>query len=156
MLKVRDGNRVYQFEGELLAKSSSEQPDIHRWVEFELYRTKTGTYVLSRIGQTRLFHALDCAVVRRNNLKPSGAEMLGPDNIPCDDCDPDNYATEFAIEQPRHFALVSEEPEGVLDALYKYDGAGARYLTKVAERLLEDALDKDARLKEAYSTETIY
>lgn len=156
MHQVRDGKRVLQFDGELLSESSSRQPGNYRWVEFQLFRTKTGNYVLGRIGQTRLYHALDCAIVRRNNLKPSGVEELTPDHIACEECDPDNYAEEYAIEQPRFFALVAEDPEGVLDALYKYDGAGARYLTNVAERLLEDAIDKDARLEKAYSTETIY
>lgn len=156
MHQVRDGKRVLQFDGEQLAESSSELPGINRWVEFKLYRTKTGNYVLSRIGQTRLYHALDCAIVRRNNLKSSGPEELVPGLIPCNECNPDDYADEYAIEQPRYFALVAEDPEGVLDALYKYDQAGARYLTKVAERLLEDAATHDARLDKAYSTETIY
>lgn len=156
MHKVRDGKRVLQFDGELLAESSSRQPGNNRWVEFQLYRTKTGNYVLGRIGQTLLYHALDCAIVRRNNLKPSDAVELTPDLIACDECNPDAYAEEYAIEQPRYFALVAEDPEGVLDALYKYDQAGARYLTNVAQRLLEDALDQDARLEKAYSTETIY
>jgi hypothetical protein len=43
----------------------------------------------------------------------------------------------------------------VLEALYKYDQGGARYLTKVAERLLEDAASKDKGIEKMYRIELI-
>ncbi len=156
MYEVRDGNRVLRFDGELLSESSSRRPDNDRWVEFQLYRTKSGSYVLGRIGQSLLFHALDCPVVERNRLKPSGVEFLNDEHIGCTQCDPDDYAEEVAIEKPRYFALVSESPEAILEALYKYDQAGARYLTHVAQRLIEDACGLDSRLEKAYRVEYIY
>jgi hypothetical protein len=154
--EVRDGKRVLQFDGELLSESSSRRPDNDRWVEFQLYRTKSGSYILGRIGQTRLFHALDCPVVERNKLKPSGVEFLTDEHIACEQCDPDDYADEVAIEKPRYFALISEKPEAILEALYKYDPSGARYLTHVAQRLVEDACEYDSHLERAYRVEYIY
>jgi hypothetical protein len=51
---------------------------------------------------------------------------------------------------------VSENPEPVLDALYKYDPeGGAKYLTKVAQRLLEQASDKDQEIERIYRVEMI-
>jgi hypothetical protein len=43
----------------------------------------------------------------------------------------------------------------VLEALYKYDDGGARYLTRVAERLLEDASDVDSGIEAVYRIELI-
>lgn len=156
MHQVRDGNRVYQFEGELLAKSSSRQPGQLRWVEFELYRTKAGSYVLGRTGQTRLYHDPRCAIVERNHLKTSNAEELTDDHVECAECEPAWDLEEVCIEKPRHFALVSDSPEAILEALYKYDQSGARYLTLVAQRLIEKAGELDTRLDRAYRIETIY
>lgn len=161
MYEVRDGNRVLRFDGDLLSQSSSRQRGNYRWVEFELYRTKSASYVLGRIGQTRLYHALDCAIVQRNRLKPTGSEFLTEESVPCDECLPADASgavedlDDIAIEKPRFFALVSDSPEAILEALYKYDPAGARYLTKVAERLIEDACTQDARLEKAYRVEYI-
>lgn len=155
VFEVRDGNRVLKFEGELLAESSSRQPGQHRWVEFQLYRTRSGSYVLGRTGQTRLYHALDCAIVQRNHLKPSGVEWLTENSIACEECYPDQFADEVAIEKPRHFALTSESAEAILDALYKYDSSGTRYLTLVAQRLIEAAAEVDPRLERAYRVEYI-
>jgi hypothetical protein len=43
-----------------------------------------------------------------------------------------------------------------VDSLYKYDEAGARYLTGVAERLLEEASSVDPQIENAYRVETIF
>ena len=154
--EVRDGNRVLRFDGALLAESSSRRSDTDRWVEFQLYRTKSGSYVLGRIGQTTLFHALDCAIVKRNHLKPSGIEFLTDEHLACEECDPEDDLEEIAIEKPRYFALISESPEAILEALYKYDHRGARYLTHVAQRLIETACETDARLEKASRVEYIH
>ncbi len=50
---------------------------------------------------------------------------------------------------------VSEDPNAVLEALYKYDQGGARYLTKVAERLLQDAAELDKGIESIYKVELI-
>lgn len=153
--EVRDGNRVYKFDGELLAKSSSWHRGQYRWVEFELYRTKSGSYILGRTGQTVLFHRPTCAIVKRNSIKPSSVDELTNEHIECDECDPRDDADEVCIEKPRYFALVSDSPEAILEALYKYDASGARYLTHVAQRLIQEAGELDAELDRAYRVEYI-
>ena len=58
-------------------------------------------------------------------------------------------------EKHRHWAQVSDDPSAVLDALYKYDDGGARYLTNVAQRLLESASEKDKAVEMVYRVEVI-
>jgi hypothetical protein len=58
-------------------------------------------------------------------------------------------------ENYRYWAHVSEDPKAVLDALYKYDNGGARYLTNVAQRLLEVAAPKDSGIDSVYKIEVI-
>jgi cytochrome oxidase Cu insertion factor (SCO1/SenC/PrrC family) len=58
-------------------------------------------------------------------------------------------------ETDRNWAQVSEDPEPVLDALYKYDSGGARYLTNVAQRLLERAALNDEKIDSIYRIEMI-
>jgi hypothetical protein len=43
----------------------------------------------------------------------------------------------------------------VLDALYKYDEGGARYLTAVAKRVLEESSDNDDSIDLVYRFEHI-
>ena len=154
MYEVRDGNRVLNFEGTKLASSSSKKPGQHRWIEFELYRTRSGSYILSRVGQTLLFHDPSCPIASRNKLITTGPEALHDEHIACDVCNPFDDDM-VAIEQPRYFALVSEQPDAVIDALYKEDASGARYLKRVAQRLIEDASEFDTRLDRAYKVEFI-
>ena len=47
MIEVKDGSRVYQFEGRLIANSTSWRRGADRWVEFTLYRTDGGKYIIS-------------------------------------------------------------------------------------------------------------
>jgi hypothetical protein len=58
-------------------------------------------------------------------------------------------------EKNRYWAQVSEEASAVLDALYKYDEGGARYLTNVAERVLEEAAKHDVKIADVYNVEFI-
>jgi hypothetical protein len=58
-------------------------------------------------------------------------------------------------EKDRTWAQVSDDAEAVLEALYKYDDGGARYLTHVAQRLLEQASDVDQAVESVYRVEMI-
>jgi hypothetical protein len=122
-------------------------------VEFNLYLTVGGSYVLERIGHSLIFHDIGCDVVDRSGLKFRPEDQIGPEHIPCEQCEPDPRDPEdiIVIEKPRFFGLWSETPEAVLESLY-----GSRnYLTKVAERLIEDATEFDQRLERAYRVEHI-
>lgn len=155
MFEVKDGARTLQFNGKLLGRSSSERRDSTRWIEFELYRTESGSYILSRIGVSLVFHGAACPLVRRYSLTEVSFDDLQDEAIPCEDCDPAEEVELVFPEKYRYWALVSDDPEDILDALYKYDDNDMRYLTNVAQRLLERAAMADADIADAYHYEII-
>lgn len=155
MHEVKDGSRTLQFEGKLLGKSSSYRRGSTRWIEFALYKTESGSYVLSRIGVSLVYHGAACPLVKRYGLQEISFGLLEKDSLPCEECRPSSGADLVFPEKHRYWAQVSDEPSAVLDALYKYDQGGARYLTNVAQRLLENASDKDSAIESIYRIEVI-
>jgi len=156
MFEVKDGSRTLQFSGQLLGESSSKRYDSFRWIEFKLYRTENGSYILSRIGISLVFHAATCSLVKRYGLSELKSAQLADEAIPCVECRPDRNMPLLFPEQDRTWAQVSDDPEPVLDALYKFDpDGGARYLTKVAQRLLEQASNADSEIERIYRVEMI-
>lgn len=149
--EVRDGTRVLKFEGELLSRSSSQVPGKSRWVEFELYKTRRGQYVISRIGASVAYHTANCSVVSRNKLSSVSEEEIPPMFVPCSDCKPSRLTDELFPETPRYWAQVSESARGVVSLLMKYDDNDVAYLTNVAKILLEDAAMIDGDIYNAYS-----
>lgn len=157
MYEVRDSKRTLKFDGVLLAYSTSYRPGVKRWIEFALYRTTGGSYVLSRVGETHLYHLPTCAIAERNGLTKIPRAGLREGSVPCDVCHPERSTGEMVSpEMPRYWAQVSETADAVVDSLYKYDEQGARYLTGVAERLLEEASQVDPAIESAYRVETIF
>lgn len=155
MYEVKDGNRTLQFSGKLLAQSSSWRHGKDRWIEFELYKTDNGSYILSRIGVSIVFHTAACSLVSRYGLVEIKSSVLQDDALPCDLCRPTFTVPVVFPEKYRYWAQVSEEPGPVLEALYKYDAGGARYLTNVAQLLLEEAADADTGIADVYNVEFI-
>ncbi len=155
MHEVKDGSRTLQFSGKLLAESSSWRRGSYRWIEFKLYKTDNGSYILSRVGVSLIFHGAACPLVKRYSLDEAPSSVLEKDALPCEECSPTRSVEVVFPEKYRHWAQVSEEPTPVLDALYKYDAGGARYLTNVAQRLLEDASDLDRGIESVYRIELI-
>ena len=155
MFEVKDGSRVLQFNGRLLGESSSWRRGSSRWIEFALYRTENGSYILSRIGVSLVYHCPSCPLVKNYNLVEGNPDDLDDDAIPCDVCSPERDLPVVFPEKYRYWAQVSEDPKPVLDALYKYDPNGARYLTNVAQRLLERAAENDERIDAIYRVEMI-
>lgn len=152
---VKDGSRTLQFNGILLGKSSSYRRDSTRWIEFYLYKTESGSYVLSRIGVSLVYHGAACPLVDRYGLQEVGFLSIDDRSIPCLECDPTEEAELVFPEKHRYWAQVSDEASAVLDALYKYDQGGARYLTNVAQRLLEDSSKNDLEISNIYKIEVI-
>jgi hypothetical protein len=155
VIEVKDGARTLQFNGRLLGKSSSWRKGSTRWIEFELYRTESGSYILSRIGVSLVYHGSACILVKRYGLSEIAFDDLPEHAIPCAECEPTEEADLVFPEKHRHWAQVSEEAAAVLDALYKYDDGGARYLTNVAQRLLEEASKNDENIADIYKYEII-
>lgn len=155
MHEVKDGSRTLQFDGTLLGKSSSWRRSSPRWIEFELYRTENGSYILSRIGASLIYHVAACPLVKRYGLTEVQPNKLNQFSTPCYECNPSIEAPVVFPEKYRYWAQVSETPEAVLEALYKRDDSGARYLTYVAQRLLDEASDNDRGIDEVYRIERI-
>jgi hypothetical protein len=155
MFEVKDGTRTLQFNGKLLSSSTSWRRGTTRWIEFELYKTENGSYILSRVGISLVIHGAACPLVKRYGLSEVPYANVDADSIPCEQCEPTDEVSLVFPEKPRYWAQVSEEPDAVLEALYKYDQGGARYLTKVAERLLEEASVKDKGIEKMYRIELI-
>ena len=155
MYEVKDGSRTLTFEGALLGESSSYRRGSTRWIEFELYKTESGAYILSRIGVSLVFHSGACELVNKYGLHDAPVSALSRDATPCESCSPTYEAQLVFPEKYRYWAQVSEDPQAVLDALYKYDDGGARYLTWVARRVLEEASDKDPEIDAVYRVEHI-
>jgi hypothetical protein len=153
---VRDGVRTFKFNGVKIAESSSRQPYKPRWVEFQLFVTTRGIYVLSRIGKSVLFHDESCPVVTRNRLSAIPGDTLTTDYIPCSDCRPSKFSDNGVYpETPRYWAQTSEKAKGVVDALMQYDANGTEYLTHVACELLEEASQYDEKIRAAFLVNTI-
>lgn len=152
--KVKNGSVTYEFDGTLLAESTSQKPDGTRWVEFRIYVTVAGTYILERVGRSDVFHDLSCEVVERNGLRFDPRDVLEDRHVPCLECDPDEFQDLLVLEKDRYFALTSEDPKTIIKSLYRKDG-DSFYMTKVTERLIEDASKVDKRLEQAYKVQYI-
>lgn len=155
MYEVRNGNRMLRFEGRLLASSSSKRPGATRWIEFDLYKTEGGKYILSRVGVSHIFHTSVCPLVARYGLHEADPEELTTFATPCQECHPDSLDPVVYPETFRYWTMVADEAEAVVEALYKPDDFGSRYLTRVAERLLSEAAAQDAELDMLYRFEYI-
>lgn len=155
MFEVKDGSRTLQFNGRLLSESSSWRRGSTRWIEFFLYRTENGSYILSRVGVSIVYHGAACPLVKRYGLVEEASEVLREDSLSCEICGPTRNLPVVFPEKYRYWAQVSEDAKPVLDALYKYDQGGARYLTNVAQRLLEKAAENDESIDAIYRVEMI-
>lgn len=153
---VRDGYRTLEFDGVLLAESTSWSADKPRWVEFELFRTPKKQYVLSRVGDSSYYHNSTCYTVSRNHLSAIPPEQLEPDAVPCPQCRATRMDPEGVFpETPRYMAQVSAEASGVVHSLMQEDENGLKYLTNVARRLLLDASESDVEIRRAFRTEHV-
>jgi len=155
MIEVKDGDRVLQFNGTLLAKSSSLRRGAFRWIEFELYKTESGSYILSRTGVSLVFHGAACSLVKKYGLNEKSNTQLEMGAVPCELCEPDDMIDLVFPEKYRHWAQISDKADAVLEALYKYDDNGARYLTGVAQRLMQEAAIVDKNIANVYNYEII-
>lgn len=155
MHEVKDGSRTLQFNGKLLGESSSWRRGSTRWIEFKLFKTENGSYILSRVGVSITYHGAACPLVKRYALTEAAVSELKEEAVPCEECYPNRNLPFIFPEKDRTWAQVSEDPAPVLDALYKYDQGGARYLTNVAQRLLEKAAEQDEKIDAIYRVEMI-
>lgn len=145
LFRVRDRDRILEFDGELLASSSSRGRSSFRWVEFNIYRTSGHEYVLSRIGQSSIYHGLECSSLQQDAIPPVGRPE--EDAVPCPGCRPIALTDPVRPETPRYFARVYQEPERLVADLYRTGPDGGKYLTRVARTVLEAACYADPHLR---------
>lgn len=146
---------MLRFEGRHLASSSSKRPGATRWIEFDLYKTEGGKFVLSRVGVSHIFHSSVCPLVARYGLHEVSSDELSTFATPCLECKPDALDPVVYPETFRYWTMVADSAEAIVEALYKPDDYGARYLTRVAERLLQNAAAQDAEIDMLYRFEYI-
>lgn len=153
---IKNGVITYEFQGIVLARSSSRVAHRPRWVEFELFITPKNQYIISRIGMSVFYHKASCETTSRNNLSAvDGAELAGFYQ-PCSECRPTRIEPDGVFpELPRYWAQICEDAEGVVEALMKQDKFNNWYLTHVASRLLEDASKYDEKIHKAFTVQTI-
>jgi hypothetical protein len=148
---VKDGVQTWKVKGILLSSSSSRSPGKPRWVEFQLYRTPTGQYVVGRVGYSLLFHSDDCSLVTRNRLSAVDEGTLSSAAQPCEKCRPARIDPRGVYpETPRYWAVQCETPEAVIASLTQRDTNNSKYLTNVAKNLIIAAAVNDLALHKAF------
>jgi hypothetical protein len=155
--KVRDNSRTLQFEGVHLSHSSSYRWDSPRWIEFDLYRTESGQYVLSRVGISMIYHTRWCRLVEQYGLHAAPAATLTDESQPCEKCDPIIVADNDLIfpEIDRPWAQVCPSVDSVLRAVQRRDDHGSWFFTHVARYLLEEASQHDAAIDQQYHNQVV-
>lgn len=153
---VRDkGGGTRKVIGELLGHSSSKGRN-PRWIEFTIYKTETGNYVVERVGRSEIFHQEDCYLVNKNHLSSIPYPELAPEYKPCDRCRPSRVDFEGLYpERDRPVFVTCETARGVVRFMEQVDDDDLRYLTNVARKALAEAAEKDDGIYQEYMNGTI-
>lgn len=161
---VRDGaTRKIEFDGTMLAEVSSRRSGAPRWTELRLYKTDSGIFVLEKVGRSVVLHAPDCREILPDAPPLPRFQEVHPGSDPadgtfwfCESCGRRAAAdiTKLLVEADRHWALVSETPDEIVESLYRRKG-GARSLPRMSIDLLEEASAASPELSHAYSVEVI-
>jgi len=143
--QVRDGRRLLVFDGQLLASiSSRESPEKDRWTQMSVYLTQGGSYVLEKVGRSVRVHMPNCAEPLKD-LPLFQATHPGDDPEDgyswCERCSPalgEEYDfTTLLCEEDRYWAVISTEPEVIIDSLYRKRDGYTR-LPRISVQLLTD------------------
>lgn len=160
-LEVRDGSRRIAFEGTLIAYVTSAGGSKSRWSEYSLYRTVTGVYVLQKVGFSLVVHMPSCHEIV-GSLNRFQEENPGRDPMDgwwlCESCCTKSRGpvdiTALLVENDRYWATTSENPDRIVDALFRRK-EGARHLPRLSIELLEQAARVDSKIAEAFRIERI-
>ena len=157
--EVRDGSRIFAFDGEMLGSVSSHRPSSPRWSEYKLYKTVGGMYILEKIGRSIVVHQPGCPrIVEALNR----FESMHPGRDPedgwwfCESCVHGGQydLTALLVESDRNWAIVSEQADQVVDALYRKK-AGAKSLPRLSLDLLDQVARVDDSIASAFRVERI-
>lgn len=158
--QVRDGNRLIQFDGELLASVSSRNDGRDRWTEMRVYRTQGGSLILEKVGRSVRLHMPGCEDII-NDLPLF--QQAHPGEDPefgyswCNKCTPpvgEEYDFfSLLVEEDRYWATISTDPEVIIDALWR-KREGYRRLPRISVQLLTELCKVDPAF-ESWRTERI-
>jgi len=154
--QVRDGARLLSFEGELLGTISSRRGD-PRWTEMTLYRTAKGQYILEKVGRSVMMHMPGCSEII-GDIPRFQTEHPGDDpdvGYVYHGCVPEEYDfTRLLVENNRYWATVVDDPEKIVEALYRRR-KGTRHMPRIGLDLLEQVSLKDPSFGDSWRVEYI-
>lgn len=161
--RVRDGQtRIIEFDGTLLGEVSSRRAQGPRWTELRLYKTDAGVYVLEKVGASVVIHAPGCPdmignLPRFQDQHP-GADPSDDSWWLCERCMSNPQATrditKLLVETNRHWAIISENPAEIVDALYRRKN-GARSMPRMSLDLLDEAGKTDPAILDSFRAEFV-
>lgn len=149
---VHDGYRRISFSGDLIGRASSKRAGVWRWTDINLYRTEQGTYILEKIGTSRVTHIKGCDKIapdlpRFQESFPG--EDPDDDKFQYDDCVPEFYDfPSLLVEKDRSWVKISENPDSVVEALMRYRGE-SKWFPRSSSQLLDQASQIDPQIKAA-------
>lgn len=85
---ILDRVRQVKFSGWLLGEASTQQQSSERWTEIKIYRTAGGTYVVQRLGLSRVYHRDPGC--ERGEVVTNDQILDG--SVPCSVCRPPSVA----------------------------------------------------------------
>lgn len=167
-IELPSGDQTVHFEGSLLGRASSEYTSRGehkaRWTEIMIYRTTDDTYVVAKIGKSRIVHATEQCTVLRNNEDPLRRVDLDEDGTDYEYCDPNLPAraqcwtdaslrvARFGYLENDHSAVtLADGPQGAVAACYSRDRSGVFSVSWLAKNALAEAFEHDDDLEFAYT-----
>lgn len=114
LVRLSDTSRPVdvEFTGEVIARTSTERPELLRWTEMELYRItegeRTGAYVFQVVGRSLVYH-------HERNACGKGVLCLARD-LPGFGKDPDDYDAEPCAQcSPRPLDVLPAEASVLME-----------------------------------------
>ena len=165
--ELSDGNRSVHFDGQLIGSATSEY-GYHghhkaRWTEFEIYLTDEGTYVIAKVGRSRIVHSTERCRVLKNNEDPLEKVDLDEEGADWEFCDPnisphEQCWTDASLERASYGYLendhttvtLADNPQGAVSTCYSRDFMGVFSISWLAKKALERAFIHDQALESAY------
>lgn len=148
---LNDVAGTVEFTGTKLGHATSEMHKRQaRWSEITIYKTDAGTYIVHKVGHSRVFHKPGAQCSKKGvTVKPT------LDLIPCRRCVPYHTDALVSVETDRASVSVAERPEGAVENCKTTDGDGAIFFTRIAREALEQAGAADRPLLDAYTHQYI-
>lgn len=155
--RVPDQHQTLEFDGRRIGFASTETEDTTRWTEIEVFVTRSGKYVVHRVGVSLTYHAAGapCAsgslMSVEEMLRDTAPDDIDAEHVPCEKCKPapasmlpptDNVRR----ETDRHSADAVANPPELIKALSLRRPNGSSYLSAVARDALSDAARHDTAI----------